>query len=251
MLSAAIKLVDERASAYVPPVALTVSPIVEHRSIEPGRYAQRSRLNVPVIAAIVIAHILILAAVIQARTHRRHVREDVLTVVNLSPPPPPPAPKSPPPPPAAPQVVAPLPIVQTPIARPPIQTTPEIAPVPVVDARPAPPSPLPPAPAAPPAPPSIVQAGDLGAQMVSGKPPRYPIDSRRKREQGTVVLALTLSLDGAVEKIALAQSSGFKRLDDAARDAVQSWRWKPVLRNGQPMRVKGMVEIPFVLRADS
>ena len=87
--------------------------------------------------------------------------------------------------------------------------------------------------------------------MVSGKPPRYPIDSRRKREQGTVVLALTLSLDGVVETIALAQSSGFKRLDDAARDAVRSWRWKPVLRNGQPMRVKGLVEIPFILRADS
>src|SRR3546814_8719568 len=30
---------------------------------------------------------------------------------------------------------------------------------------------------------SVVQGGDLGAQMIAGKPPRYPVESRRKREQ--------------------------------------------------------------------
>ena len=108
---------------------------------------------------------------------------------------------------------------------------------------------------APPAPPAIsvgsgiVQGGDLGTQMIAGKPPRYPVESRRKREQGTVLLALTLGLDGAVESLSIAQSSGFARLDNAARDAVRGWRWKPVMRDGQPVRVKGVVEIPFVLRS--
>jgi len=96
---------------------------------------------------------------------------------------------------------------------------------------------------------SIVQGGDLGTQMIAGKPPRYPVESRRKREQGTVLLALTLGLDGAVESLSIAQSSGFARLDNAARDAVRGWRWKPVMRDGQPVRVKGVVEIPFVLRS--
>ena len=95
----------------------------------------------------------------------------------------------------------------------------------------------------------IVQGGDLGTQMIAGKPPRYPVESRRKREQGTVLLALTLGLDGAVESLSIAQSSGFARLDNAARDAVRGWRWKPVMRDGQPVRVKGVVEIPFVLRS--
>ena len=111
--------------------------------------------------------------------------------------------------------------------------------------------PGPPAPAAPPAPPSLVQGGDLGAQMVAGKPPRYPIESRRKKEQGTVVLSLIVGLDGAVESINVAQSSGSARLDNAARDAVKGWRWKPILRSGQPVRVKGVVEIPFILRTDA
>ena len=108
-----------------------------------------------------------------------------------------------------------------------------------------------PVPAALPAPPSLIQAGDLGTQMVSGKPPRYPVESRRKREQGTVVLALTLGVDGTVESIAINRSSGHARLDTAARDAVRGWRWQPTIRGGQPVRVRGIVEIPFILRGDA
>ena len=52
-----------------------------------------------------------------------------------------------------------------------------------------------------------------------------------------------------MESLSIAQSSGFARLDNAARDAVRGWRWKPVMRDGQPVRVKGVVEIPFVLRS--
>ena len=90
-----------------------------------------------------------------------------------------------------------------------------------------------------------------GAQMIADKPPRYPVESRRKREQGTVVLTLTLGLDGAVENLVVTQSSGFSRLDKAASEAVRGWRWKPVLRSGQPVRVRGVVEIPFILRTDA
>lgn len=74
------------------------------------------------------------------------------------------------------------------------------------------------------------------------------MESRRKREQGTVVLSLTLSVDGGVSVISVAQSSGFDRLDDAALRAVRKWRWAPTVRNGQPVMVRGQVEIPFVLQ---
>jgi protein TonB len=216
-----------------------------------ARYGQRSRPNLIAIAFIVIFHVLLIAVLIQARTYAAKVREEKLTVVNLSPPPPPPAAETPPPPPSAPQVVAPPPIVQTPAPPVPVQTTPEPVPVAAVTA-PAPPSPAPPAAVfAPPAPPSIVQAGDIGTQMVSGKPPRYPIESRRKHEQGTVVLSLVVGLDGSIERISIAHSSGSSRLDDAARDAVKSWRWRPIIRGGQAVRVQGIVEIPFVLRTDA
>src|SRR3546814_12104805 len=84
--------------------------------------------------------------------------------------------------------------------------------------------------------------------MLSAEPPRYPRESRRHHEEGIVVLALTLDLDGSVAAISVAQSSGFQRLDEAALRAVRKWRWAPTIRSGQAVKVRGLVEIPFVLR---
>jgi protein TonB len=186
---------------------------------------------------------VIIFALVQARSHFVRKQETAMAVVNLSPPaPPPPAADTPPPPP--PQVVAPKPIVQTPVPEPVIATTPvpmPVTPQPVAVTAPAPPVPVAVAP-------SVVRASDLGTRMVAGKPPRYPIESRRKHEEGTVVLALTLGVDGRVESINVSRSSGFARLDDAARDAVKGWRWEPTMVNGTPARVMGVVEIPFVLK---
>ncbi|BAV66186.1 energy transducer TonB [Sphingobium cloacae] len=251
MLSVAEDRIDEmvEGSTAQPPSALRRAALVlpgtpANVRNDASRFGQGRRLNLPAITAIILVHAALLYALVQVRQHVIEAREAKLTVINLTPPPPPPPAESPPPPPSRPEIVAPPPLVQVPAPPVPlVATTPDPVPVPI-------PMPVmsPPGPPAPPAPPSIVQAGDLGTQMVAGKPPRYPVESRRKHEQGTVVLSLTLGADGSVESIAIAQSSGFKRLDDAARDAVRGWRWKPTIRDGRPTRVRGVVEIPFVLR---
>jgi protein TonB len=250
MLQAASRAIDDdRFDPFDQPAPAEPSRSASAASpVSPARYGSAARPNLPIILAILVAHGLLLALILQVRNEVQRRQEAKLTVVNLTPSPPPPASDAPPPP-AQPQVAAPPPLVQTPVtAAPQVQTTPSpatFAPPAIV----APPSAAPAAaPPVTPAPPAIVQASDLGAQMLSGKPPRYPFESRRKREQGTVALALVLDLDGSVESISIAQSSGFARLDDAARDAVKGWRWKPTLRGGQPVRVRGTVEIPFVLK---
>lgn len=223
-----------------------VAPVV---AVSGPRYGERRAPNIPAILLIILFHAILIYALMQARQHVRHMQETQLSVVNLTPPPPPPAAEAPPPPPAEPLTVAPPPLVQVPVPPlPQIATTPEPVnvPTPVLAARLTGASASP----APAAAPSIVQGGDLGAQMLAGKPPRYPVESRRRHEQGTVILALTLATDGGVESIEIAQSSGFARLDNAARDAVRGWRWKPLMRGGLQLRVKGIVEIPFVLRAE-
>jgi len=111
-----------------------------------------------------------------------------------------------------------------------------------VDAAPA-------APPARPAPPSMVSSADLGTRMISGRPPRYPLQSRRAREQGVVELMLVLGFDGAVENISISSSSGFERLDEAAMQAVRRWRWEPTLSGGEPVKVRGVVSIPFQLES--
>jgi protein TonB len=104
------------------------------------------------------------------------------------------------------------------------------------------------APAAPARPAGPAEGGDLSAKMVSFVAPSYPLESRRKREEGTVVLSLLLSAEGRVADISVSSSSGFARLDSAALEAVRKWRWSPLVRDGQAVMVRGVVRIPFVIR---
>jgi len=94
-----------------------------------------------------------------------------------------------------------------------------------------------------------VEGGDLSSQVLSAKPPTYPVDARRRREQGVVKLMVLVGLDGKVSDIRLASSSGSDALDRAALGAVKRWRWMPQKKAGAPVAVRGYVTIPFVLTA--
>lgn len=135
-------------------------------------------------------------------------------------------------------VVAPQPLVQT--IAPPVQVATAPTYIPVPETRPTPT----PAPVATPA---IESAGDLSSKMIEARPPRYPLESRRKHEQGTVILSVLLDTSGRVAEISVSRSSGSERLDRAALEAVRRWRWSPTHRGGAPVMVRGRVEIPFEL----
>jgi protein TonB len=191
----------------------------------------------------------LLAALFTMNVVAAHKARNAIKMVDMhlptEPPPPPPPPQHTPKPvqqatvPSP--VVAPPPLVQTPAAPVEVMTSPTPPPPAAVVAA-GPPSP------APPAPPAVESMGDISSKMIEATPPRYPQDSRRKHEQGTVVLAVLLGVDGRVAEISVSRSSGFERLDRAALAAVQRWRWSPVRRAGVPVMVRGLVEIPFVLK---
>lgn len=226
---------------------------VEAEAIESGRYGEARRLNLPGIVLAVAVHLAIVPVLLSLGYHSVAKREDRLVAINLSPPPPPPAAAADQPQPkrletqiTPPPITPPVPLV-VPVTQPLAliisDASPQKAPVPLT----APPAPS--ASLAAVAAPSMVTSDSLGTRMVSGRPPRYPVESRRRKEQGTVKLQLVLGLDGVVETIAIARSSGFERLDAAALGAVRTWRWQPTLQGGVPVKVKGVVEIPFVLKA--
>ncbi|AZY52786.1 energy transducer TonB [Bordetella avium] len=73
--------------------------------------------------------------------------------------------------------------------------------------------------------------------------PRYPPDSVRRREQGRVIVLVTINPQGYVDKAVIDSSSGFRRLDNAAVEAVRAARFKPLTRNGIPQTA--MARIPF------
>lgn len=130
---------------------------------------------------------------------------------------------------------------------------------PTHETRPAPPPAVPPVAHAPaPAPAAVpVQAAapaERGPVTVSGVdylvPPKpdYPLASKRLGEQGKVTLRLLIDEKGRAERIEVQQSSGFPRLDEAARAAVQRAAFKPHLEDGHPVPVYVTVPISFSLK---
>lgn len=226
----------------------------------PSRYGDDHRFSFPHFIAACVFVAGMLALFLPHGVEAQLQKRDVLTVVDVlsaTPPPPPPPSSAPQPkqqqvtpdnaPP--PLMVAPPPVLQINLTPAPATTT--VAPPPPQPAAPA----VAPAPGAtpahfpgPPAAPAVENRGDLSSTMITAEPPRYPLESRRKREQGVVVLQITLDTSGAVADISVARSCGYDRLDQAALKAVKRWRWSPTRRGGQDVIVRGWVEIPFELQ---
>jgi len=76
----------------------------------------------------------------------------------------------------------------------------------------------------------------------------YPSFSKRSGEQGTVIVRLIIDQTGAVEDVALLQSSTFPRLDRAASEIGRRYRFKPFLVNGSPQRISTNLLIKFNLK---
>ena len=64
--------------------------------------------------------------------------------------------------------------------------------------------------------------------------PDYPSASRRLEEEGTVSLRLLVGVDGKVIQAEVEKSSGFKRLDEAARAGLSRCVFKPATVDGKP-----------------
>lgn len=144
------------------------------------------------------------------------------TKPDIPPPPPPPPPKNlPPPPPSY------VPPVEVAVAAPtPVNAIAAVSntPQPV-----APPSPMPVVAAAP-----VVTAAVISAS--SCEKPEYPSASKRLEEEGTVTLKFLVGADGKVIESAVEKSSGFRRLDEAARAGLSKCQFKPGTVDGKPQQ---------------
>ncbi|WP_444787191.1 energy transducer TonB [Rheinheimera sp. NSM] len=92
-----------------------------------------------------------------------------------------------------------------------------------------------------------VSAPVLNATAHYNAPPHYPRLSRKLREQGTVVLQLTVLASGKVADVTVQQSSGYARLDQAALLAVQHWRYQPAQRGGEAIDHRYRQRVEFSL----
>lgn len=162
------------------------------------------------------------------------------------PPPPPPAPKpqitkAPPPPrPMAIREPKPVPAPNAPVGV--TEPPPPAPPLPTPPAPPAPPAP-PPAPPAPPA----VQLPSTDADYAQSCRPVYPAMSRRLSEQGKVIIKVVVGADGLPKQVDVRRSSGFERLDEAAKEAMLRCRFAPGKVNGVAQTMAYDAPVNFVL----
>ena len=77
--------------------------------------------------------------------------------------------------------------------------------------------------------------------------PVYPFASRRRGEEGTVTLEVSVSPSGIPESVRIVSSSGFPALDYAAQKAVLAARFKPARRDGEPVTATAQVSLIFRL----
>jgi len=193
-------------------------------------YAARQRAprkHLTGIGLVVLLHAVLLWAITSglAKQVVRMTENTVEAVLMSEAPPPKPAPAPiPTPKPPPPQTPTPAPPPPAPNSTAPAITQPSAPPVVA--------APAPPAPAVAPAP--AIRTGAVIQPGASCAKPDYPSASRRMEEEGTVTLRFLIGTDGRVLQADIEKSSGFNRLDEAARNALSRCQFRPGTVDGKP-----------------
>ena len=91
---------------------------------------------------------------------------------------------------------------------------------------------------------SPLEIGSLVPYATAQAKPVYPPAARVVRATGIVKVEVTINESGAVE---VQKTSGPSMLQAAAKDAMLKWKFKPFVRDGQPVKATGFVNFNFSL----
>jgi protein TonB len=90
--------------------------------------------------------------------------------------------------------------------------------------------------------------GELSVSCSERPAPAYPKQSLRLGEQGKTVLLVELDELGRMITVEVKTKSGFPRLDEAALNAVRTWRCTPAKHNGIAVRSIALQPFNFTLK---
>jgi protein TonB len=91
-----------------------------------------------------------------------------------------------------------------------------------------------------------VSSGTEEGLIIEKRMPVYPPIAKATGTSGTVTLAAIISKTGTIENLHVI--SGSMMLQQAALDAVRTWRYRPYLLDGQPVEVETTVSVIFTLQ---
>lgn len=90
---------------------------------------------------------------------------------------------------------------------------------------------------------------DFSADYLHNPAPSYPMASKKMREEGKVVLKVLVSSNGEALRVEIKTSSGFERLDNAALNAIQKWKFVPAKSGEQ--NIEAWVNVPINFKLSS
>jgi TonB family protein len=88
-----------------------------------------------------------------------------------------------------------------------------------------------------------VSSDVMAANLVSDPQPTYPFLANLTHMQGSVVMQAVISRNGTVERVHVIK--GHHLLRNAAKSAVQTWRYRPYKIDGVPVEVATVVSVDF------
>ena len=83
-------------------------------------------------------------------------------------------------------------------------------------------------------------------QAVANPQPAYPEDARRQSIEATVTVKFVVTESGEVTAVQIVR--GHPLFDAAVLAAVRTWRYRPAVHEGRPIRVYRVAKIPFRIR---
>jgi protein TonB len=91
----------------------------------------------------------------------------------------------------------------------------------------------------------------VNAGYLRNPSPPYPLVARRNGEQGTVILRVRVTREGMPASVDIEKTSRSSHLDDAALEAVRTWRFVPARQDGRPVEAWVLVPVVFKLEGTS
>lgn len=88
-----------------------------------------------------------------------------------------------------------------------------------------------------------LEVGSLLGYATYQSQPVYPIAAKTMRATGVVKVEVMVDEKGEVASVK--KVSGPPMLQDAAKDAIKKWKFKPFVRDGQPVKASGFVSFNF------
>lgn len=85
----------------------------------------------------------------------------------------------------------------------------------------------------------------FNADYLNNPAPSYPRMARKRNLQGKVFVKVLVNIDGTPQNIIISKSSGHNILDEAALEAVKTWRFIPARKGNKTVQASVVIPVEF------